>query len=493
MEYKWYMKIKPVRRDEINITLEFLLNVSAIIKVVSMGAASLLFHHAKSLFFIMAFMFSILITNSVAAVVAKEPRRLVTKLIHHDSILSPFYNASATSSDRATRAIERSKARLAYLKAATTRYSLDDIRSGLVQNGIGTVFYVNISIGQPPVPQLVVMDTGSSIFWIHCPPCVGTCGSARSPTPMFDPNKSSSYSPYPCPCAELGPCDFIKNQCLYTIDYGGGKIRITGNYALEDLTFVTFDEKATTISNMLFGCGHAVENFSDEQARGVLGLGAGPTSVTKQIGSRFSYCIGNISNPEDTDGQLIIGDKAIIDGNLTQLDVYKGFYYLTLQGISFGDKPLDIDPKIFQRNREGRGGVIIDSGMTLTILDELAFGPLKNEVQNFIDGLNLEHHSTELLPLCYKGFVSQDLIDFPAVTFHFAGGADLVLGTENLFLSHIPAYGSFCLAVTKVNRNNTARGASMIGVIMQQYLNVGYDLLAKKLSFMPLNCAFLYS
>ncbi|KAK2971941.1 hypothetical protein RJ640_004961 [Escallonia rubra] len=107
------------------------------------------------------------------------------------------------------------------------------------------------------------------------------------------------------------------------------------------------------------------------------------------------------------------------------------------------------------------------------------------QVQNFIDGLNLEPDWTEVLPLCYKGIVSQDLIDFPAVTFHFAGGADLVLGTNNLFLSHIPAYGSFCLAVTMVNGNNTAPEGGGV--------NVGYDLLARKLSFMTLNCGFLYS
>ncbi|KAK3008203.1 hypothetical protein RJ639_015373 [Escallonia herrerae] len=454
-----------------------------------MGAASLLFHHATSLFFIMAFISSILITNSAAAVVAKELPSLVTKLIHRDSVVSPFYNASVTLSDRAAQAIERSKARLAYLKAATTGYSLNDIRSGLVPNDDAYIFYVNISIGQPPVPQFVVMDTGSNIFWIQCRPCVGTCGSAYSPTPMFDPSKSSSYSPYPCPCAGLGPCDFIRNQCLYHIGYGGGT-NSTGNYAREDVTFVTFDEKATIISNVLFGCGHEIEGLDDYQARGVLGLGPSPTSLTMQLGSKFSYCVGNISDPEDTDGQLIIGDDARVDGNFTQLDMYDGFYYLTLLGISFGGKPLDIDPQIFQRSQVGRGGVIIDSGVTLTFLDERAFDPLVTEVQNFIDGLNLERKWNGGLPLCYKGILSQDLVDFPAVTFHFAGGTDLLLGTESLFLN---ASRYFCLAVTKVKDRNTPWGASMIGVIMQQYLNVGYDLLAKRLSFMPLNCAFLYS
>ncbi|KAK3008202.1 hypothetical protein RJ639_015372 [Escallonia herrerae] len=454
-----------------------------------MEIASLLVHHAVFLPLVLAFLLSTTtITNSAStAMAAKKAPRMATRLIHRDSILSPFYNASATISDRATQAIQRDKARLAYLKASTTGYSLDDIRSGLVPNEFGTVFYANISIGQPPVPQLVVMDTGSSLFWIQCPPCYGSCGSADNPTAMFDPSKSSSYSPYPCPCDGLGSCDGY--QCQYSIAYGGGTSCI-GLYAREDLTFVTKDEKPTTISNVLFGCSHEIELLNGK-TRGILGLGPRETSVTKQLGSKFSYCIGNISDPEDTDSQLIIGNDARIEGNLTQLDVFGEFYYLTLQGIVFGDKQLNIDPQIFQRSPSGDGGVIIDSGMTITVLAGGAFDPLRDAVQSFIDGLKLERVWTHGLPLCYKGIVSQNLVDFPIVTFQFANEADLVLGADNLFLP-MPD-GSFCLAIKRANGNNSPRGASVIGVVMQQYVNVGYDLSARTLSFMFLHCAFLYS
>ncbi|KAK3008201.1 hypothetical protein RJ639_015371 [Escallonia herrerae] len=301
---------------------ELLASFRTMKKQISMEIASLLVHHAVSLPLVLAFLLSTTtITNSaLTTMAAKKAPRMATRLIHRDSIRSPFYNASATLSDRATQAIQRDKARLAYLKAATAGYSLDDIRSGIVRNEFGTVFYANISIGQPPVPQLVVMDTGSSLFWIQCLPCVGTCGSAGNPTAPYDPSKSSSYSPYPCPCAGLGSCD-VSNQCQYSITYGGGT-ESRGNYASEDLTFVTQDEKPTTISNVLFGCGHEIERLNG-QTRGVLGLGPRPPSVAKYLGSKFSYCVGNISDPQDTDSQLIIGDGAIIDGNLTMLDAYE--------------------------------------------------------------------------------------------------------------------------------------------------------------------------
>ncbi|KAK3008196.1 hypothetical protein RJ639_015366 [Escallonia herrerae] len=155
-----------------------------------------------------------------------------------------------------------------------------------------------------------------------------------------------------------------------------------------------------------------------------------------------------------------------------------GFYYLTLQGTSFEGRKLEIDPQVIQRNEEGDGGVIIDSGRTITSLVRDAFQPLKDEVADYIDGLKLEKVSE--LPLCYKGIVSQDLKDFPKVTFHFSG-ADLDLSAANMF--HMIDVDTFCLFVEPLN-GDTPGGASMIGVVLQQYFNVAYDLKEKTLSFL---------
>jgi hypothetical protein len=67
-----------------------------------------------------------------------KPRRYVTKLIHHDSVHSPYYNPMATISDRARRVIDSSSARLAYLQAKAQEISLatgtgtDDVRAGVI-------------------------------------------------------------------------------------------------------------------------------------------------------------------------------------------------------------------------------------------------------------------------------------------------------------------------------------------------------------------------
>ncbi|KAK2971948.1 hypothetical protein RJ640_004968 [Escallonia rubra] len=424
-----------------------------------MEIASLLVLPAKFLPLILVFLISATTTTitscAVTTMAAKKPPRLVTKLIHRDSILSPYYNASATISDRATQAIQRDKTRIAHLKAAATRNSFSDIRGDydirgdIVPDDTGSVFFVNISVGDPPVPQLVVMDTGSSLFWIMCLPCTGSCDNSMA---IFDPSKSSSFSPYPCPCDDLGTCDEDAQQCTYYIEYGDGT-ETSGIYAYEELTFVTADEGRITLSNMLFACGHVINNLRG-QARGVLGLGPNSTSVAMQVSNKFSYCIGNISDPEYTYDQLILGDSAIMNGSSTQLDVYNGFYYLTLQGISFGGRKLEIDPQVFQRNEEGAGGVIIDSGRTITSLVGDAFQPLKDEVTDYIDGLKLE--KTSELPLCYKGIISQDLKDFPKVTFHFAG-ADLDLSAVNMF--HMIDVDIFCLFIEPIN-GDTPGGAT---------------------------------
>ncbi|KAK3028575.1 hypothetical protein RJ639_039266 [Escallonia herrerae] len=245
---------------------------------------------------------------------------------------------------------------LAYLKAATTVKSPDDIRGEIITDARGVVFLVNMSIGEPPIPQLLVLDTASRVLWVHCSPCTGCQRDT-----LFDPSKSStSY--------------------------------IAGNIVTEKLTFVTSDEGSVDVPNIVFGCGHEFQNpYPSNQG----------------------------------------------EGNSTPLEIYNGCYDLTLDDISFGDKQLGIDPKVFQRSLVG-GGAMIDSGTTLTFLARGAFEPLRSEVENIIAG-SLRRVRVTGNPdwLCYKGIAARDLEGFPVVTFHFGGGAVLAL------ISLIPALAFF--------------------------------------------------
>lgn len=110
--------------------------------------------------------------NSLAPSTSK-PRRFVSKLIHPHSIHHPHYNPNETVEDRIKLDIEYSHTRLSFFKARIEG-SLDsnnDYRTHLSPSPKGASILVNLSIGQPPIPQLLIMDTTSSIFWTMCTPC----------------------------------------------------------------------------------------------------------------------------------------------------------------------------------------------------------------------------------------------------------------------------------------------------------------------------------
>ncbi|KAL7193931.1 hypothetical protein ACSBR2_025551 [Camellia fascicularis] len=89
-----------------------------------------------------------------------KPPRLVMKLIHHDSIFSPYHNPNATISKHIGRDINSLRNR------SFSITSTGDVRGGIIPTNDGALFLVNVSIGQPLVPQLVVLNSGSNLFCI---------------------------------------------------------------------------------------------------------------------------------------------------------------------------------------------------------------------------------------------------------------------------------------------------------------------------------------
>ncbi|MCD7467956.1 hypothetical protein HAX54_005673 [Datura stramonium] len=71
-------------------------------------------------------------------------------------------------------------------------------------------FLVPIKIGTPPVPQILTMDTGNLLLWVHCG---FTIGGEGSPAPLYQYVESSSYvEDVYC---EIPVCEFLmlKGQC----------------------------------------------------------------------------------------------------------------------------------------------------------------------------------------------------------------------------------------------------------------------------------------
>ncbi|KAK3022844.1 hypothetical protein RJ639_046664 [Escallonia herrerae] len=435
---------------------------------------------AKHILVILVFLVQTNITNSTTT----STQRFATQLIHYDSILSPFYNASATIIDYATQAHERSISRLSYLNATTMVETPDDIR-GVITAPPEGAFLVNMFIGQPGVQQFLVLDTGSSTTWVHCFPCIG-CNSIH---PIFNPSQSLTYYALPCNhdpyCA--ANCDHQRNWCTYSESYMDGTSN-SGNFATEKFTFVIPNVGATIASNILFGCGRMV-NEPHIEISGVMGLGYEEISVVTQIGTKFSYCIGSVRDPYYPYNRLIIGSGANMIGKLTPLDLHNPYYYLTLESISVGHRDLPISPRVFRRTSRGDRGVVIDSGCEWTFLIREAYVPFINTVQQII----ARYVARATFPnqptwLCYYGVASRDLIGFPIVRLNFNGGANFSLGIQNLFQAVTNRI--FCLNVAEAN-GKTPSDVSIIGVIAQQSHNIGYDLSARMLSIDKTDCRTL--
>ncbi|KAL5774974.1 hypothetical protein ACOSP7_012531 [Xanthoceras sorbifolium] len=422
------------------------------------------------------------ITTTTAAATT-EPRRLVTRLLHRDSL---FRNHNDTIAAQAERLLNSSITRFIYLseKISETHPDDDNIQPNLFLGTSAPLFYVNFSIGEPPVPQLAIMDTGSDLIWVNCNPVCRNCGK------VFDPSKSSTFAKTPCNytfCLSCSPT----NECNYSVKYVKGTDS-EGIIATEQFSFETLGEGRIAINSVVFGCGINNGEFIDKST-GIFGLSISERenfSILKLLGSRFSYCVGNIVDHEYKFNRLVLGE-AVIEGYSTPLEIIDGEYYLILEGISIGEKRLEIDSEIFKKTSNDNG-VFIDTGTTYTWLTPNAYQVVKREIEHLSKGL-LTRFPYPWAPdgyLCYFGEVSRDVEGFPVMTFHFAEGADLVLDAYGMFLQVQSQV--FCLAIVPSSiADDGIKDRSLIGMVAQQNYNVAFDLGTSRLYFQRIDCELL--
>ena len=141
---------------------------------------------------------------------------------------------------------------------------------------------------------------------------------------------------------------------------------------------------------------------------------------------------------------------------------------------------MDIDKSIFDIKEDGSGGVIIDSGTTITYLEQEAYEALKKE---FISQTNLPLDTSGLtgLDLCFSLPSDSSDVKIPSkLVFHFEG-ADLELPTQNYMVAD-SSFNVACLAM------GASSGLSIFGNIQQQNVLVNYDVQKETISFVPTQC-----
>ncbi|KAF8100846.1 hypothetical protein N665_0214s0007 [Sinapis alba] len=355
-------------------------------------------------------------------------------------------------------------------------------------------FLMDLAIGNPLVKYSAILDTGSDLIWTQCKPC-SEC--FHQPTPIFDPKKSSSYSKIGCSsglCEALtrSSCNQEEGACEYMYTYGDYS-STRGVLAMETFTF----GGENSVSGIGFGCGDENEGDGFSQGSGVVGLGRGPLSLITQLKeTKFSYCLTSIDDTEAS-SSLFIGSLASdivnksnrrLEGEVTKtISLLRNpsrpsFYYLDLQGITVGSKRLSMEKSMFELAEDGTGGMIIDSGTTITYLEEVVFNTLKKEFSSRMS-LPVDESGSTGLDLCYTLPYEAKNIAVPKLVFHFKG-ADLELPGEN-YMVEDPSTGVLCLAMGKSN------GMSIFGNFQQQNFNVVHDLEKDKVSFIPTECGKL--
>ncbi|KAK6919982.1 Xylanase inhibitor, N-terminal [Dillenia turbinata] len=353
------------------------------------------------------------------------------------------------------------------------------IISGLSQ-GSGE-YFTRIGIGTPPRYVYMVLDTGSDVVWLQCAPC-RKCYTQTDP--VFDPRKSQSFRSISCDsplCRRLdSPGCNNKKMCLYQVSYGDGSFTV-GEFSTETMTF-----RRNQVPNVAVGCGHDNEGLFIGAA-GLLGLGRGrlsfPSQTGRQFGSKFSYCLVDRSASAKP-SSMVFGEGSISrTARFTRLLTnprLDTFYYVDLTGISVGGTRVPgITSALFKLDPAGNGGVIIDSGTSVTRLTRPAYIALRDA---FRAGASNLKRATDfsLFDTCYD-LSGRSEVKVPTVVMHF-GSADVSLPASN-YLIPVDNKGTFCFAFA-----GTISGLSIIGNIQQQGFRVVFDLAGSRIGFSPRGC-----
>ncbi|ERM98219.1 hypothetical protein AMTR_s00095p00149630 [Amborella trichopoda] len=173
-----------------------------------------------------------------------NPTSFRVDLHHRDSVHSPLHNPSASSYALRKLAIERSISRHNALQwAISGKYSPSDLKTEVKE--IPGEYLMKITIGTPPQPFWLTLDTGSDLLWTQCEPCV-VCFERDGEN--FNPENSCTYVAldHTAPlCHAFHPVAPTQNPCPYYILYTD-QSQSTGVLATESFTFETSRVDATT-------------------------------------------------------------------------------------------------------------------------------------------------------------------------------------------------------------------------------------------------------
>ncbi|KAK1603683.1 hypothetical protein QYE76_027356 [Lolium multiflorum] len=383
------------------------------------------------------------------------------------------------------------------------------VRAGLGAGGGGSIvtneYLVHLSVGTPPRPVALTLDTGSDLVWTQCAPCLDCFDQG---VPLLDPARSSTYAAVPCDAPLCRALPFTScgggasggswgdRSCVYVYHYGDKSLTV-GQLATDRFTFEPSDggnaDDQSSDRQLTFGCGHFNKGIFQANETGIAGFGRGRWSLPSQLGvTSFSYCFTSMF--ESKSSLVTLGAPAELQSSgsvfqstpLIKDPTQPSLYFLKLKGISVGSTRLPVPERRLR-------STIIDSGASITTLPEDVYEAVKAE---FIAQVGLPVIGPEAgsaLDLCFampetaapfwrrRRRLADAPVHVPSLTLHL-DGADWELPRGNyLFEDH--AARVMCLVLDAAPGDQT-----VIGNYQQQNTHVVYDLGNDVLSFAPARC-----
>ena len=242
------------------------------------------------------------------------------------------------------------------------------------------------------------------------------------------------------------------------------------------------------VTDVMVGCSETIRgNFHDID--GVMGLGFDTHSfavkAAKKFGDKFSYCLVDHLSPSNLVNFLVFGkvtDSPLPNMQYTELilGIVNPYYAVNVSGISVNSKMLDIPSNVWDVKADG--GVIIDSGSSLTYLVKPVFDRVIAAFQAPLR--KFRKVTLKSGPdYCFSGAGFEESM-MPKLAIHFADGAKLVPPVKSYVID--AEEGVKCLGFASTDWP----GSSVIGNILQQNHLWEFDLLNSKLGFAPSSCTF---
>ncbi|KAJ6818696.1 putative protein ASPARTIC PROTEASE IN GUARD CELL 2 [Iris pallida] len=377
----------------------------------------------------------------------------------------PFDPSTTSFQDFLLDVAESDRTRLLFLSSlATARRSFAPLASGSKLLGTPT-YLVRASVGTPPQPMLLALDTSSDAAWIPASGCVG-CPLSSS---AYAPKRSATYRPVPCgsPQCSLVPnpsCPAGSTSCSFNLTYGGSTLQ--GALAQDSLALASDVIAGYTFGSLAQATGGSVP------PQGLLGLGRGPLSFLSQsrslYSSTFSYCLPGFRSLNFS-GTLRLGPSGqplrIKTTPLLANPHRSSLYYVGLNRIRVGRRYADIPAGALAFDPATGAGTVFDSGTMFTRLVAPAYAAVRDEFRRRVG-----KPVTALggFDTCYEG-----PIEAPAITLEFTG-MNVTLPAENALI-HSSSGGVTCLAMAAAP-DNVNSVLNVIASMQQQNHRILFDV-----------------